>query len=303
MSRNRQHFLKCMPNCWDNRCGHYVADASGKVGCELKPGCGACIDSHVLGGGGCFANPPLFLPAPKQPKREKPSGRVRITIPPTTYTPTRPYALCTVAVGRKSQELAEYTLPAMQRYADRVGADLVVLTDDHVPAYPIANKFAVEHVADAYERTLFVDIDAFIRDGAPSMFDLPAGTVYIHDDSPFNRDPNPEWQRREYEAIARQQRVPNTASKCWNTGVVLCDREHASIWSPPVRPLITSHTAEQSWIGLQLHNSGISFSTFDVRWNTQFWFHNFEKMEPEAWFIHMAAASHAERLAKFKEMS
>ena len=52
----------------------------------------------------------------------------------------------------------------MQRYAHREGADLVVITDDHVAAYPIGNKFAVQHVAASYDRTLFIDVDVWIRD-------------------------------------------------------------------------------------------------------------------------------------------
>ena len=135
------------------------------------------------------------------------------------------------------------------------------------------------------------------------MFDLAAGVVHIHDDGPFNREENPAWQRLEYEAIAKQQRVPNTAVGCWNTGVVLCDRHHAAIWSPPPRPLSTTHTAEQSWVGLQLHNSAVPFATFDVRWNTQAWFQDFATLEPEAWFVHFAAAPHDQRICRLKELA
>ena len=95
----RAHFLETLKICEANTCGHYSTDKLGRVGCDLKPGCKSCIDTHLFSGGGCFADEPLFLPVPKDAKPDpgKPD-RVRITIPPATYTPTRPLALCTVAV-------------------------------------------------------------------------------------------------------------------------------------------------------------------------------------------------------------
>jgi len=60
---HREHFLKCISICRSNACGHYGPDGRGRVGCLLVKGCPCRIDSRLLSGGGCLADPPLFPPS------------------------------------------------------------------------------------------------------------------------------------------------------------------------------------------------------------------------------------------------
>ena len=65
---------------------------------------------------------------------------------------------------------------------------------------------------------------------------------------------------------------------------------------------MTTHTAEQSYVGIQLHRLGFPFSTFDVRYNTQLWFPSFHEMAGDAFFVHMASGAHYQRIEYFMKM-
>lgn len=60
---NKPHFDKCIKIC-KTQCPHYGADRLGRVGCLVLWKCtGKCptrIEDHLLDGGGCLADPPLF---------------------------------------------------------------------------------------------------------------------------------------------------------------------------------------------------------------------------------------------------
>lgn len=58
----RQHFLDKLPICMSNQCGNYGQDA-GCEGCLLIGGKPCKLEKHLLHGGGCKKDPPLFLPA------------------------------------------------------------------------------------------------------------------------------------------------------------------------------------------------------------------------------------------------
>ena len=165
------HRATAVKVCETNQCGHWVKCRSGH-GCELNPKGPCRHDNHLLDGGGCLDTPQLFLPMVKQVEPVERDDhwyratqrKVLVTIKPTQYRPRKPLAICTVIVGENARELSRITLPLMANYAKRVDADLVVIDQDQVPDYPIANKFQVQHVAEAYDRTLFIDIDIWIRD-------------------------------------------------------------------------------------------------------------------------------------------
>jgi hypothetical protein len=55
-----KRFHERLDICRSNQCGHYGPDERGRVGCLLHP-VGPCrIDSHIMDGKGCLADPPLF---------------------------------------------------------------------------------------------------------------------------------------------------------------------------------------------------------------------------------------------------
>ncbi|QEF98142.1 hypothetical protein Mal15_21900 [Stieleria maiorica] len=207
-------------------------------------------------------------------------------------------AIVTAMIGDQAKELGELTLPPMQAYADRCGADLVVIDRDQFPAWPIANKFAVESIAEKYDRTLFLDIDCYVRDTCPNLFErCGRGAIWMHPDRPFIG--SDKFLRKDARILGKQgQRL-----QCYNTGVALMDREHASVWHPPECVSETTHTLEQSSVEVRAVDAGHAIRNLPTRFNSQYWMgQRFWRSVDDAQIIHFANADHSTRLAQIERL-
>lgn len=63
---DREHLNATLPICRSRRCGHYQPNADAEWGCDLIDGCRCNLIKHLLAGGGCVADPPLFEPVDDQ---------------------------------------------------------------------------------------------------------------------------------------------------------------------------------------------------------------------------------------------
>lgn len=223
---------------------------------------------------------------------------LEMPLPATTYN-----AIVTLGVGFGTQELLELTLPQMQKYAERCGADFHVISDDHYPRYSLANKFRLHHLTQNYARTLFVDADVWIRSDAPDIFEAnEPGFVWIHPDT-SRHEPNVGHAKGEMEMLCKEHLVEPFIARMLNSGVVLFDREHADIWKPPVRPLGMRHISEQMWVEHNIVRSGHEQRDLDSRFNWQWYFPEFAEKEHEAYFVHLAACPHEERIYRLRKLA
>ncbi len=158
--------------------------------------------------------------------------------------PKRDLLIITIATGKTFNELLEVTGPVLEEYAENVGADFVALTNATQQWWGL-EKFRVLEFAKQYERTLYIDADVILRDSAPNLFELvPRGYVAMHDDWPHL--PSYDWLWSERAAILGSQGRPmDRMETAWNTGIVLCDRDQADIWQPPL-PHSCHHTVRSS---------------------------------------------------------
>jgi hypothetical protein len=207
--------------------------------------------------------------------------------------PAKSRLLITVATGDSFRELLKYTGPLMEAYAHRIGADFVAITKPAQDWWGL-EKFRVHPFAQAYERTLYVDADVFLTEETPDLFDVvPAGHVAMHDD--WSQLPSFEWVFEERRNILQSQELPMDNSKSvLNTGVVMCDRKHASIWKPPLHPFFPTHCSEQFWI--QNSARGLPFFQLPTEFNTQYWMPEFRKLLPTAKVVHLANCTPERRL-------
>lgn len=216
---------------------------------------------------------------------------------------TRPNAIITLAVGQRALDVHAITGPQMAAYAERIGADFHAITDDQHPAYPLANKFRLQTLAANYERVLYLDSDVWVRASAPSIFDaFAAGKVWMHADRPHQANYNSFVVN--YATIAKQQNVdPIVDYDCFNSGVVLFDREHLAMWSEPPLPAPKQFLTEQIWIEYNLRRQPQPVGKLPTEWNTQWWFADFNSREDAAYFIHLAACPHEERIYRLKRLA
>lgn len=238
-------------------------------------------------GRGCFDDPPRFDDRPSHtfPKFEwAGEGGER--------------CVCTIVVGDNAEELAQYTLPRIKAYADRCDAKLVVLRGDEYPAWPMANKFRIKPVAEKFERTLYCDIDVWLRDKIPNVFELfPPGKIYAHRDQNYLNHGH-----LDEDAVILGR--PESVTECWNSGFKLLDRVHADIWTPPKSVEKFTHTLEQSTAEIHIKEKGYAVEPLPPEWNCQYWFR--DKYGP-AWLesnvVHLAGCPHETRVELLRQLA
>lgn len=216
-------------------------------------------------------------------------------LPPYTPVEEKPFplkssrAIVTIAIGDHFQEVLRLARRSLQRYADKCNADFIVL-EDKTQGWPLYEKFRIKSVAESYDRTLFIDADCLIRKSCPDLFDLvPRGHVGMHNDTPHNL--NCDWLRRTWSDIMHSQGIIQQIKQpvqTLNSGVVLCDKEHAYIWTPPEYPLPGKHEDEQVWVQSTIERTNTPVFTFPRIFNEQWYFRDFKANTKNAQIIHFA---------------
>lgn len=231
---------------------------------------------------------------------EQPTGRVFVPVDDPSPPLTSDRLIVTVATGPVHERLLASTSVFMRRYADRIGADFIALTGETQCWWGL-EKFRVKPYVQAYKRTLFIDADVLIRDDAPDIFLMvPECHVGMHDDQPHL--PSLEWAYQERQRLWASQGVEQWhPSYIFNTGVVVCDSMHASIWQPPTKPMPGEHCNEQFWI--ERNSRDYLRYRLHVQFNTQWYMKQFFKLAKYAWFIHLANCPAGDRLGLIRHFT
>lgn len=88
----------------------------------------------------------------------------------------------TIAIGDEIASFAKYTLPTIQAYAEKVGADFTLLEETEISEkfLPTYEKNQIRHYLDSYQNVLYIDADILVTPDAPDLFDLcPADKVGV----------------------------------------------------------------------------------------------------------------------------
>lgn len=223
--------------------------------------------------------------------------------PPADPAPVvgSPLLVATVAVGPTFARLLDVSRPLLRAYAARCRADYLEITDATQTWAPL-EKFRLLPHARAHARTLYIDADVLVRPTAPNLFALYPRGLVLHDDFPHL--PCQRWPAGERRGMLAAQGVlpaPRDAHRLLNSGVVLCDAATADIWSPPPRPFLPTHCAEQFWV--ESLTRGRPTTTLPTRYNTQYWMSDFYQRLPAAQLIHLAFCPPAQRLDLFRSLA
>jgi hypothetical protein len=231
--------------------------------------------------------------------RPKPKSVLIPTFSDTPATPKNDLAIVSIATGQTASSLAAITFPRFREYANFVGADFIAIRDNKVPKYPLANKFRVGTITSNYRRVLYLDADIWLRSDTGNVFDLfSPGSVWMHPD--VERFPGEQWAKQQSELMGKEQGVAPNPSRVYNSGVVLFNQEHVSIWNPPPKPISTSHVSEQFWVEHQAVTLGVR----DLPWeyNCQWYWPDFRDREPKAKIVHLANCPHTERMTRLERL-
>lgn len=198
----------------------------------------------------------------------------------------RPRAIVTLALYDHAQVL-ELTLPMMQDYALRVGAELHVIDTDLRPNYKLANKWRLASFSRSYDQTLYVDSDVLIMPQAPDIFaSVPSGFA-VRDEKP-DYAYRPNWYEHETLDLYQSQGVVHELSRCANAGVMLMTPETAELYEePPQRPYSQLWCTDQHWLSYRLETTDKQVTWLDDRWNWGFIRADWWSGLQYAWFVHL----------------
>jgi ADP-heptose:LPS heptosyltransferase len=176
-------------------------------------------------------------------------------------------AILTIVSGDKYREVWKRSEPFFAAYADKCGADLLVLKE--LPNLPSPHwaKFSIyELLKKKYHRVAFIDADILIRPDAPSLFDIVPedqfgifneGTyspraMCIHEVKKVYNVPLPKWDGKTY----------------YNTGVMVVSRGHRHIFKveEDIKPLRNSF-GEQTYLNMRIMSSDAKVFSLPFKFN------------------------------------
>lgn len=185
--------------------------------------------------------------------------------------------------------MATITHPTIFRYAERIGADFLSITESKCST-PHWEKFRIFDLLNQYHRILFVDTDIIIRSDAPNLFDLvPENKIGVFNEMPFTgpmRFVSLVESCREYGIKNVPEKFEN---KYYNTGVLVVSRRHKFLFKKPEKEF-NSHF-EQGYLNVIFSQHADEMFDLEYRFNRMSCLDSRTGEERHAsYFIHYAGA-------------
>lgn len=212
-------------------------------------------------------------------------------------------AVVTLAVEDWGGELAALTVPSQQAYAQRLGADYLVIRkpviDSVAPFYEI---FQLHDFFDTYDRILYLDLDVLVRNDCPDLFHIvPASDLGVFFESPLK-----DWGE-EISQIQKEWRPLGWSRDYFNNGVMVMSRRHQVLFKPefdlPRKVLYFDQTVINYLAqahGLSFYDLGIEFNYMPILMWPSVWFNRFSwqlrRLLPESILAKLTPISIASKL-------
>ncbi len=200
-------------------------------------------------------------------------------------------AVLNIVAGDKGRAEHAITRENHRSYADRCGAEYVVIQREHAPKYSPAIKYLANKVTPDYDQTLFLDLDCIVTPQCPNIFDeVPLGYWGVIDENGlarFHELENDQTQRHA-NALCDALHLPYVyLTRHINSGVMVMPPNSADYYFPPKYPVPSNYWAvEQLYlsINLQLHDAPLK--ELDRRFNWCWCHKRFEEDMHRAFIIH-----------------
>jgi hypothetical protein len=159
------------------------------------------------------------------------------------------HAVVTIAIGNAHSGIFQTTGPSIQNYAERIGADFIVLDKPVICGVsPHYEKFQIKTLLEKYTRILYLDCDLIVRHDCPNLFEVvPENKLGIFNEGRF---------KDHSRMIEESEKIHNIKLKeykgdYYNTGVMVISRMFRDLFQKPVVEDIY-HYFEQSYLNLKI---------------------------------------------------
>jgi len=169
----------------------------------------------------------------------------------------------TISIGEYYNELSKVTLPSITKYAKKINADFLNITE-HDPNYITQkwNKFHIYELLNKYRRIIYLDIDLIIREDCPNLFDIvPETKLGMFNEGRYEGRSEFITQASEY----YKEPIKKWNGKFFNSGVMVISRMHKQIFKLP-RGIDFVET-DQPYINLRITNDRVEMHELDFKFN------------------------------------
>lgn len=171
-------------------------------------------------------------------------------------------AVVTITMGEHAK-LAHLTHPTIKAYADKIGADFVVIKDRLISqTTPHWEKFQIYHMLSHYKRIIYLDTDIIVRDDCPNLFEVvPENKLGVFNEGPFT-------DRRGAMQLAAEQyqtKLDDWDGVYFNSGVMVVSRQQRDIFVKPSEEIFNFY--EQSYLNLRAHKLRIELHKLNYNFN------------------------------------
>ena len=158
-------------------------------------------------------------------------------------------AVVTVTIGQKFDILASLTHPTLKAYADKIGADFIVLSDLLECNKPHWSKFLLYDLLPDYDRIIYIDTDIIVRDDCPDLTEIvPSEKLGIFNEGHFTE----RMESLREAVMAYKEEVPKWDGRSYyNTGVMVLSKKHRTLFKTP-KMLHDLGMFEQGYINLKI---------------------------------------------------
>lgn len=170
----------------------------------------------------------------------------------------------TIAIGPYHQGMGRVTHPLLKAYADRIGADFKVITEQAISkTTPHWEKFQISALLEEYDRILFLDTDVVVRGDTPDLFEVVPEPLL----GAFNEAPYAKRGSGILNGVAQGYGVSLDGwdGRYFNTGVMVISRCHREVFLKPDEEI--DYFYEQSYLNLTFFKNKVAMHELEYRFN------------------------------------
>ncbi len=172
-------------------------------------------------------------------------------------------AIVTIAIGETYEAIARMTHPSLKAYAERVGAEFVVIDERLVSeTTPHYEKFQLRDLLNRYERIIYLDTDIIVREDCPNLFDVVKPNMIGLFDEGRIMDRTAAMRLI---CMEMQEEIKKWQGEYYNTGVMVISRIHKDLFKKPEKE--TNNFYEQSYLNLRIIKDEYKVHSLDYRFN------------------------------------
>jgi len=212
------------------------------------------------------------------------------------------FAVVTCTFGDKYVAISKLTHPTLKAYADKIGADFVVINEKKLSKkFVHYEKFQLRTLFATYSRIIYIDSDALVREDCPNLFDVvPEDKIGIFNEGAFTSCMTLVQDACVKYGKSLKLGIITYKGQYYNTGVMVLSRKHKDVFTMPEEEYdwynaganSVSHY-EQPYINLKIIAGEYPIHDLSYKFNRMFMLDNLTgEHKLVSYIVHYAGITH-----------